>query len=128
MLKKLLFNQHYIEKLFLFFKLFLILIMIAIYLIKNDFNNNNNAQNYNNNYKIIKPEKQFINLNKKIINRYMHLFQNFYERPEIKNLFPHTKIIDDKIIKIIVRRLIYKLIKNKLFTASLLLKLANDFT
>lgn len=44
----------------------------------------------------------------------MYLLQNFYEKLELDNLFPHTRIKEDKIIKIIDRRLIYQLIKNKL--------------
>ena len=110
------FNQHYIEKLCQYFKKFFITDYDSNIFDKNDINNNNNVQNNNNNNIIIvnKPKNQFINLNKKIINRYMYLLQNFYEKPEMENIFPHTKIKEDKTIKVIDRRLIYQLIKNKL--------------
>ena len=44
----------------------------------------------------------------------MHLLHNFYEKPKMENIFPHTKIKEDKTIKVIDRKLIYQLIKNKL--------------
>ena len=100
------FNQHYIESLSKYFKKFYI----------SDFDNNIFDKNENNkNMNILnKPKIQLINLNKKIINKYMYLLQNFYEKHQIEDLFPNLKIKEDRIIKIIDRRLIHQLIKNKL--------------
>ena len=103
------FNQHYIENLYQYFTKFYI----------TDYDNNifdkyNNNNNQNNKIILFNPADILVNLNKKIINRYMYLLQNFYEKHELENLFPHTKIKEDKILKLIDRRLIYQLIKNKL--------------
>ena len=103
------FNKNYIESLSQYFKKF----YITDYY-NNVFDKDKNENNQNNKIIINKPKNQLINLNKKIINRYMYLLQNFYEKQDIENLFPHLKIKEDKIIKIIDRRLIYQLIKNKL--------------
>ena len=63
---------------------------------------------------INKPQNKLIILNKNIINKYMYLLQNFYKKNEIENLFPHIKVKEDLVIKIIDRRLIYQVIKNRL--------------
>ena len=102
------FNQHYIESLSQYFKKFNV----------NEYDNNifdkNDPASQNNMVILNKPRNKLINLNKKIINRYMYLLQNFYEKQELEILFPHTKIKEDKLIKIIDRRLINQVIKNRL--------------
>ena len=103
------FNQHYIESLSQYFKKFYV----------NEYENNIfdkiEDENQNNNMIIIyNPKYKLINLNKKIINRYIYLLQNFYEKQELETLFPCTKIKEDKNIKIIDRRLINQVVKNKL--------------
>lgn len=102
------FNQKYIHDLSQYFKQF--------YITDYDskiFNQNNNDSNSN----IIilnKPKTILINLNKKIINRYIYILQNFYEKHEILDFFPHLKIKEDRFIKQIDRRRIYQEIKSKL--------------
>ena len=108
-IKKINFNifyQHYIEKLSIYFQKFFI----------NEYDNNIfDKNNVTQNMIIInKPKNKLIILNKNIINRYMYLLQNFYEKNEIENLFPHVKVKEDLVIKIIDRRLIYQVIKNRL--------------
>ena len=101
------FNKHYIESLQKYFKRFYISEIDS-----NIFDKNDNNQNFN--IIINKPKANLINLNKKIINRYMYLLQNFYEKQDIENLFPQIKSKEEKRIKSIDRRLIYQVIKNKL--------------
>ena len=98
------FYQHYIEKLSPNFQKFYINEYDNDIFDKNDYNQKKNFINA--------PNNKLIILNKKIINRYIYLLQNFYEKNEIENLFPHTSI-EDLTIKIIDRRLINQVIKNK---------------
>ena len=100
------FNQHYIESLSQYFKKFYISVFDNKIFDKNENNKNMNISK--------KPKIQLINFNKKIINKYMYLLQNCYEKHEIEDLFPNLKIKEYRIIKIIDRRLICQLIKNKL--------------
>ena len=100
------FYQHYIENLSKYFQKF----YISEY--DNDiFDKNESIQKKN---VINKPRNKLIILNKKIIKRYMYLLQNFYEKKEIENLFPHTNVKEDFAIKVIDRRLINQVIKNRL--------------
>ena len=102
------FNQNYNEKISRYFKRFFI----------NDYDNNvfvKNAKEETGKNDIQKGSRyQLINMNKKIINRYIYLLQNFFEVQDIENMFPHIKKKEAKVIKIIDRRVIYQLIKNKL--------------
>ena len=109
MTKKITFNyfyQHYLEKLSKYFKSFFI----------SDYDNSIFENDEIKQYMIIvnKPNNQLINFNKKIINRYMYLLQNSYENKDIEEIFPHFKTKEDRVIKIIDRRIIYQVIKNKL--------------
>ena len=102
------FNQHYNENMSQYFKRFF----------ENDYDNSifgQNAKEEMGKTDVPKEQKlQLINMNKKIINRYIYIMQNFYENQDIENLFPHTRKKDIKIIKVADRRVIYQLIKNKL--------------
>ena len=102
------FNQNYNEKISRYFKRFFI----------NDYDNIvfvKNAKEETGKNDIQKGSRyQLINMNKKIINRYIYLLQNFFEVQDIENMFPHIKKKEAKVIKIIDRRVIYQLIKNKL--------------
>ena len=102
------FNQNYNEKISRYFKRFFI----------NDYDNSvfvKNAKEETGKNDIQKGSRyQLINMNKKIINRYIYLLQNFFEVQDIENMFPHIKKKEAKVIKIIDRRVIYQLIKNKL--------------
>ena len=55
---------------------------------------------------------QLINLNKKIINKYLFLLNNFYEREEIIDLFPSIRIQDEQPIIYFDRRYIISIILN----------------
>ena len=102
------FNQNYNEKISRYFKRFFI----------NDYDNIvfvKNAKEETGKNDVQKGSRyQLINMNKKIINRYIYLLQNFFEVQDIENMFPHIKKKEAKVIKIIDRRVIYQLIKNKL--------------
>ena len=103
------FNQHYIENLSTNFKRFFV----------NDYDNHifgKNAKDEIGKSDIPKERRyQLINLNKKIVNRYLYLLQNFYEIQDIENIFPHIKKKENNnSIKNIDRRIIYQFIKNKL--------------
>ena len=102
------FNQNYNEKISRYFKRFFI----------NDYDNSvfvKNAKEETGKNDVQKGSRyQLINMNKKIINRYIYLLQNFFEVQDIENMFPHIKKKEAKVIKIIDRRVIYQLIKNKL--------------
>ena len=102
------FDQNYNEKISRYFKRFFI----------NDYDNRvfvKNAKEETGKNDIQKGSRyQLINMNKKIINRYIYLLQNFFEVQDIENMFPHIKKKEAKVIKIIDRRVIYQLIKNKL--------------
>ena len=103
------FNQHYIENLSKNFKRFFV----------NDYDNHifgKNAKDEIGKSDIPKERRyQLINLNKKIVNRYLYLLQNFYEIQDIENIFPHIKKKENNnSIKNIDRRIIYQFIKNKL--------------
>ena len=102
------FNKHYIQHLCQYFKKFYITDYDSKIFDKNDNNSNNNL------IILAKPNESMINLNKKIINRYIYILQNFYEKHEIAQLFPHLKIKEDRIIRQIDRRRIYQEIKSKL--------------
>ena len=102
------FNKHYIQHLCQYFKKFYITDYDSKIFDKNDNNSNNNI------IILTKPNESMINLNKKIINRYIYILQNFYEKHEIAQLFPHLKIKEDRIIRQIDRRRIYQEIKSKL--------------
>ena len=102
------FNKHYIQHLCQYFKKFYITDYDSKIFDKNDNNSNNNI------IILAKPNESMINLNKKIINRYIYILQNFYEKHEIAQLFPHLKIKEDRIIRQIDRRRIYQEIKSKL--------------
>ena len=102
------FNQYYIENMSKYFKKFFI----------NDYDDSvfeKNAKEETGENGVAKGKRyQLIIMNKKIINRYIYLLQNFYEIQEIENLFPQIKRKGYKTIKILDRRVIYQLIKNKL--------------
>ena len=102
------FNQNYNENISQYFKRFFI----------NDYDNSvfvKNAKDEIGKNDVQKGTRyQLINMNKKIINRYIYLLQNFFENQEIENMFPHTKKKEAKVIKILDRRVIFQLIKNKL--------------
>ena len=100
------FYDHYIEKLSQYFKIFYF----------NPIDNNLFNKNDPNQYIIItnKPKNKIINLNKKIINRYIYLLQNNYDNGELEKVFQHLKKKEENIIKIIDRRQINQLITNKL--------------
>ena len=102
------FNQNYNEKISRYFKRFFI----------NDYDNSvfvKNAKEETGKNDVQKGSRyQLINMNKKIINRYIYLLQNFFEVQDLENMFPHIKKKEAKVIKIIDRRVIYQLIKNKL--------------
>ena len=55
-----------------------------------------------------------IKLNKKILNRYIYLLQNFYENSEIENIFYELKKKENIDIFLFDRRIIFQIIKNKL--------------
>ena len=102
------FNKQYKENISQYFKRFFV----------NDYDNNifgKNAIEETGQTDIPKEKKlQLINMNKKIINRYIYILQNFYEREDIDNIFPQIKRKENKVIKIQDRRAIYRLIKDKL--------------
>ena len=102
------FNQHYIENMNQYFKKFFISDYDDRIFGKNEIEEKGKSQ-------IVKePRYQLIHLNKKIVNRYIYLLQNFYEAQDIDALFPQTSKKENKQIKIIDRRIIYQLVKNKL--------------
>ena len=107
-IKKINFNifyQHYIENLSPYFQKFYINEYDNEIFDKNDFSQKSSFIDIQKNKLII--------LNKKIINRYIYILQNFYEKNEIEKFFPHISIKEDLVIKIIDRRLINQVIKNK---------------
>ena len=55
---------------------------------------------------------RFINFNKKIINKYIYLLNNNYERDEIMDLFPSIRIQEEKPIIYFDRRHIMNIIQN----------------
>ena len=71
-------------------------------------------QNSNVNIKSDKKAKknQLINLNKKIINKYLYLLNNFFEKEEIKDLFPSLRIHEEQPIINFDRRHIIGVIIN----------------
>ena len=103
------FNQHYQEKIAQYFKRFFI----------NDNDNQifgKNEKEENGNTEVKKEERyKLINLNKKIMNRYLYLLQNLYEANTKEELFPlyQNKEFSTS-IKLFDNRIIYQLIKNKL--------------
>ena len=59
---------------------------------------------------------QLINLNKKIINRYIYMLNNIYEKKEIYDLFPSIRIQEEQLIIDFDRRYINNIIQNRLET------------
>ena len=102
------FNQHYLEKMTQYFKRFFV----------NDYDNRifgKNEKEEIGKSDILKEQRyELINLNKKIINRYIYLLQNMYENNELENFFPYIKKKEITSIKIFDRRYIYQLVKAKL--------------
>ena len=65
--------------------------------------------------KIKKAEsRQLKVLNKKIINKYIYLLNNFYQKEELKDLFPSMRIQEKMEISSIDRRIICSIIQNNL--------------
>jgi hypothetical protein len=102
------FNQHYLENMTQYFKRFFV----------NDYDNRifgKNEKEEIGKSDILKEQRyELINLNKKIINRYIYLLQNMYENNELENFFPYIKKKEITSIKIFDRRYIYQLVKAKL--------------
>lgn len=65
---------------------------------------------YNKNDNNLKPK--LIDLNKKIINKYIFLLNNFYEKEEIIDLFPSIRIQEEQPIILFDRRYIINIIQN----------------
>ena len=96
------FNQLYLESMDKYFKRF--------------FRNDNLLKNQEEGkiYMPVEKKQKLIKLNKKIINRYIYLVQNFVDNDEIENIYPLIKKRENMEIKSFDRRIIYELIKNKL--------------
>ena len=101
------FNQHYLENLSQYFKRF----FISEY--DNQIFGKNEKEEIGKTDIKKEQRSQLINLNKKIINRYIYLLQNFYEEHDFEKIIFHNKKRENS-IKLIDRRIIYQLIKNKL--------------
>ncbi len=69
---------------------------------------------YKNESDNLKSEQQLIVLNKKIINKYMNILYNFYQKEELRDLFPSMRLKEDDPIKEIDRRYIINIIQNTL--------------
>ena len=98
------FNQYYLENMDKYFKRFF----------QNEILRKNIEEETG---KIDVPnEKRYnlIKLNKKILNRYIYLLQNFYENSEIENIFYELKKKENIDIFLFDRRIIFQIIKNKL--------------
>ena len=102
------FNQHYLENISQYFKRFFI----------SEYDNQifgKNEKEEIGKTDIQKEQRfQLINLNKKIINRYIYLLQNLYEENDLEKIIFHNKRKENVLIKLIDRRIIYQLILNKL--------------
>ena len=57
---------------------------------------------------------QLLSLNKKIINKYIYLLNNYYEKEELMDLFPSMRIQEDEHITLINRKNIFNIIQNNL--------------
>ena len=57
---------------------------------------------------------QLIYLNKKIINKYIYLLNNYYETEELMDLFPSMRIQEDEQISLVNRKNIISIIQNNL--------------
>ena len=57
---------------------------------------------------------QLIYLNKKIINKYIYLLNNYYETEELMDLFPSMRIQEDEQITLVNRKCIISIIQNNL--------------
>ena len=103
------FNHHFIEKIGQYFKRF--------YINDNDNKifNKNEKEEIGNTGQVKEEKYELINLNKKIINRYIYLLQNLYEANTKEELFPFYQNKEfGSSIKLFDNRIIYQLIKNKL--------------
>ena len=71
-------------------------------------------EEYNNNCEAIEGyvKPQLIDLNKKILNKYLFLLNNFYEKEEIMDLFPSIRIQEEQPIINFDRRYIINIIQN----------------
>jgi len=69
-----------------------------------------NIGNYNNGIKRYNTS-QLIDLNKKIINKYLYLLNNFYEKEEIRDIFPSIRILEEQPVISFDRR--YKRFRQK---------------
>ena len=62
----------------------------------------------------IMSKHQLISLNKKIINKYIYLLNNYYETEELMDLFPSMRIQEDEQISLVNRKNIISIIQNNL--------------
>ena len=69
-------------------------------------------QDKNSNNSIINNNKQLIVLNKSIINKYIFLLNNLYDKEKLKELYPSIRIQEGELISTIDRRHIYNVIQN----------------
>ena len=69
-----------------------------------EYNNRQTIEGY------VKP--QLIDLNKKILNKYLFLLNNYYEKEEIMDLFPSIRIQEEQPIIFFDRRYIINIIQN----------------
>ena len=60
--------------------------------------------------KKVKEKKQLMTLNKKIINKYIYLLNNFYDNDELNKLFPSIQLMKDNIISSDYKKNIFKVI------------------
>ena len=86
------------------------LLQLNLESLKEFFDQNNNINIKND--KKTKNKNQLINLNKKIINKYIYLLNNFYQKDEIMDLFPSLRIQEDQPIINFDRRHIIGVIIN----------------
>ena len=86
------------------------LLQLNLESLKEFFDQNNNINIKSD--KKTKNKNQLINLNKKIINKYIYLLNNFYQKDEIMDLFPSLRIQEDQPIINFDRRHIIGVIIN----------------
>ena len=84
------------------------LLQLKLDALKEFFDQNNIIKND----KKTKNKNQLINLNKKIINKYLYLLNNFYKKDEIMDLFPSLRIQEEQPIINLDRRHIIGVIIN----------------
>ena len=87
------------------------LFMISKDKIDDFFEQDINIGNYNNGIKRYNTS-QLIDLNKKIINKYLFLLNNFYEKEEIRDIFPSIRILEEQPVISFDRRYIINIIIN----------------